>query len=182
MAKAQNRKRKLKSRAGRPRKEGVRRTKSGRISESKAQKEQTAQETIETAIEARIRIAAIDGEQITRKEARDPRRGYVAGRKCLNGDLGSGPERDIRLQVGNDTAATIRRCMAILGYPPPTSQAMNMGRVRGLPIEDLNASQQARVASQTIMQIEAKLGSAGAHCRTCFRQVFIQEEESAMWT
>lgn len=180
MTKAANRKKKRLARAsngGRPRQEGAR-TPSGQLSRAG---DANAKAIRETAVQARIRLAASEGELIDEKEALDPRRGYPAGRKCLSGHFGKGENANKRLQAGIDTAATIRRCMGILGYPPPTSQAMDMGRVRGLPIEGLNHSQQTRIAKDVLMKIEGILGSAGNGCRSAFRQLFIQEEECCEW-
>lgn len=177
MAKAINRKKRLKSRAGRPCKEGKREP-NGRISRSGAE---NAAQIRETAVQARIRLAASEGELIDEKQALDPRRGYPAGRKCLAGHFGGGQKANERLQIGIDTAATIRRCTGILGYPPPTSQAMQMGRVRGIALEGLNHSEQTRIAKNALQKIEGILGSAGNGCRSAYRQLFIQEEESCEW-
>lgn len=173
-------KRRKKSRAGRPPKEGVVRTASGRISRATAQADRNANEIRQTAVQTRIRQAAAHGEVIDEQEAISPHRGSVAGQKYLQGDFGCEEIGAIRLQRGNDIAATILKCKSILGYPPPTAQAMDIGRVKGLSLEGLNLAERVKIAVSTLMRIEGSLGSAGTGCRTRFFEVFIHDDAAAL--
>lgn len=166
-------------RSGRPPESGVMRAESGRKSRSKLAQSETEKQVMSTVVEARMRQALLnDGEVISEKEATNPYRGSAAGRRYLSGGFGKGEKAKARVDFGFDVAATWRKCMAINGYPAPTTKAMDMGRVRGLPIEDLNAQARSRLAANTMMSFEAKLGQAGNGCRTAFYDLFILDQGS----
>lgn len=178
MAKAGNKKKKRLSRGGRPMDAGCKRTPSGQKSRAKEAQDQNTKQIKETVVQQRIRLAAVDGVVLSEQEAESPHWGYAAGRKYFAGDLGKvgSQEALTRLQTGNDVACTWMRCRALMGYPPLTSQAANMGRVRGLAVEGMNAQWAGREAANTVMRFEGILGSAGQGCRTAFKEVFLSEE------
>lgn len=177
MATEEKRKQWRANRRGRKPDAGVKRTPSGQKSRSNSVKRESEQEIMSTAIQSRIRLAAVDGEVIDEKEALSPYRGSVAGRRYLSGALGKGDVAKQRLQAGLDAAATWARCRAILGYPPLTAQAMNMGKVKGLSVEGMDLRERNQIASNTMMGFEARLGSAGNGCKTVYKEIFLNDEE-----
>jgi len=148
------------------------RTASGRLSRSGEAIEVNEQEAMKTALEARQRRHGL-----TEKEAKDPMFGFVFGRKYRAGHLGDGAAlANQRFNAGSSYAAELVQCREILHYPPISAQAMDFGRVRGIPAESMDQAAQERIAKLWMKGFDSALFKIGIKPNMALRQCVLEDQ------
>ena len=144
--------------AGRPRKEGMLRTASGRISRSQDSRthitEQEANQNRSVAVEARSRHHGV-----SKKKAADPLYGYSLGRLMANGLI-----TEAQYKAGNQFADDMARYYGLTGIPFPSAKAQNMYSIKAhIGDDSKERSKAARVATDKFMQLHGLLKSSGGN-------------------
>lgn len=173
-----------KKRAGRPLIPNKPRTPEGRISRTKDQNEQRAENIMGVVIEMRGRLHGASGEN-----ARRPEWGYVLGRIYLDGNLGpltnggdTKGRAELRLEAGNRYAQDMARYYGLTGVQFPSARAQSLFTVRGTSDEVTDSvAAAARKASDNMMMLEGKLLSLahGRQVATTVKNVCLMDIDEA---
>lgn len=135
------------SRAGRPRKEGVERYPSGDIKRSETQKE-----TMSVAVGARRRI---DGwsDKTSDETVKSQFAGYTLGRMFLDGRI-----TEEQRKAGDEYAEIHARYRRLVGLPAPSARAQSLFSIKSHEGEQTESiTQKARKASNAMMEVEGIL-------------------------
>jgi hypothetical protein len=111
---------KRKTKAGRPRKEGVERYPSGDVKRSETQRE-----TMSTAVEARRRIDGW-GDKVSDETVKSQFAGYTLGRMFLDGRI-----TKEQLDAGDEYAQIHARYRQLVGIPAPSARAQSLFSIKG---------------------------------------------------
>lgn len=135
------------SRAGRPRKEGVERYASGDIKRSETQKE-----AMSVAIEARRRIDGW-GDKVSDETVRGQLAGYTLGRMRLDGNI-----TEEQLKAGDEYAEIMARYYRLVGVPFPSARAQTLFSIKGHDGDVTESvTDRARRASNAMMEVTGVL-------------------------
>lgn len=181
-------------RSGRPRLVGVPRNASGRICETRDernermawQKRETEAETMATALLARQNVY-----DLSEAQAKHPEAGHVLGRIYLDGTLGEVRENKegiayVRLTAGKRYAEDMARYYGLTGIPFPSPRAMELFRIGGYDGEvSAERARQAKLAANHAQSLEAALLASCGHGRQVAHTVksvcLLDIEESRGW-
>lgn len=135
------------SRAGRPRKEGLERYASGDIKRSETQKE-----VMSVAIDARRRVDGW-GDKVSDDTVKSQFAGYTLGRMFLDGRI-----TEEQRKAGDEYAEIHARYRRLVGIPAPSARAQSLFSIKGHDGEESEtATQKARKASNAMMEVEGIL-------------------------
>jgi hypothetical protein len=135
------------SRAGRPRKEGVERYPSGDIKRSETQKE-----AMSVAVEARRRIDGW-GVKVSDDTVKSQFAGYTLGRIFLDGRI-----TEEQRKAGDEYAEIHARYRRLVGIPAPSARAQSLFSIKGYDGEESETiTHKARKASNAMMEVEGIL-------------------------
>lgn len=165
-SKAERLKRKRQIRLGRPRKDGVARTESGRISRSAQQKMRSERESVrearETVVKRRMRQFGITEAQASNRLWGFPLGALYAGGRITKEEF----------DAGQAYCADMVAYYGLTGIPFPTVRAQDIFRVAGYSGEiSTEQARRARVASNRYMALQGLLLSSGRNGRQVMETV-----------